>query len=161
DVAKTATAEETKHRLEAEKAKTETEKAKAEVDRLSYFSDAWQAQADGEAGLFVPMRRLLAGMAHGRGEQKDLPGFEYRYLRGQCRLLLDLQGHADAVSLVKWSPDGQRLASLSQAGVLRVWDVPAGKEVLTLGAGGESVREFSWGPDGRRLAFASGRVFAG
>ena len=54
----------------------------------------------GEAGLYVPMRQLLDGLGHGRGGQPDLPGFEYHYLRGQCRLLLNLPGPTDSVAVV-------------------------------------------------------------
>ncbi|MFO8060612.1 MAG: S9 family peptidase [Bacillota bacterium] len=58
----------------------------------------------------------------------------------------------------RWSPDGRRLAFLSDRGGKKhqVWVIPAGggeARQLTEVKGG--VREFCWSPDGSRIAFAA------
>lgn len=64
-----------------------------------------------------------------------------------------LTGHHDTVTSVAIGPDDGRLASVSDDGTLRVWDVATGTEVGRADAGCplEAVR---WGPDGRSLFVA-------
>jgi WD40 repeat protein len=69
-----------------------------------------------------------------------------------------LKGHTEPVWGVAFSPDGQRLASVSgneeqTAGEVKLWDVASGQELLTLRHAG---REVSFSPDGLRLAVGSG-----
>jgi WD40 repeat protein len=66
-----------------------------------------------------------------------------------------LAGHTDTVSMVRWSPDGQRIASASNDGTLRLWDAGTGAEVAILNGHTHRVRSVDWSPDGRRLASAS------
>ncbi len=47
------------------------------------------------------------------------------------RSLLGLRGHEHRVSGLAWSADGKRLATASQDRTVRVWDVPALREVFT------------------------------
>jgi eukaryotic-like serine/threonine-protein kinase len=72
--------------------------------------------------------------------------------------LLSLKGHTDYVNSVRFSPDGQRLASASDDGTVKVWDAMVGQELLTLkGHTGDTnwVRSVRFSPDGQQLASAS------
>lgn len=59
-----------------------------------------------------------------------------------------------------WSPDGRRLAFLSdREGAVQVYLVsPEGGEAVRLTQAAAGVDAFQWSPDGRRIAFTSGEV---
>jgi WD40 repeat protein len=54
---------------------------------------------------------------------------------------------------VVFSPDGKRLASVSEDDTLRLWDVETGQEMLTIKGAGSSV---AFSADGKRLAACTG-----
>ena len=62
-----------------------------------------------------------------------------------------LEGHDVAVRSAVFSPDGTKLASVSEDGVIRIWDVGTKTEVATLRNSG-GARPLEWSPDGRLLA---------
>src|SRR5207244_4336577 len=65
--------------------------------------------------------------------------------------VLTLQGHTNTVSCVCFSPEGDRLASASWDGSVRVWNTRGGPEALPLEGhpGPASSVGFSW--DGKRI----------
>jgi hypothetical protein len=69
--------------------------------------------------------------------------------------LLTLEGRADSVLSVSWSPDGKRLATGSADNTARVWDATGGGELLTLKGHAGTVWAVAWSPDGTRLATGS------
>jgi WD40 repeat protein len=73
---------------------------------------------------------------------------------GQERLRLE--GHAADVNAVLFTPDGRRLMTASADGTVKVWDVQAGLEVLTLKAGCPLV-SLALSPDGQVLAAGGAR----
>jgi WD40 repeat protein/serine/threonine protein kinase len=84
---------------------------------------------------------------------RDLRGWEWSYL--------DALQHADRMTLahpgatcVRFSPDGQRLASGGSDGLVRVWDAMAGKQLAEMHGHASHIHEVAWSPDGARVATA-------
>jgi WD40 repeat protein/DNA-binding SARP family transcriptional activator len=96
---------------------------------------------------FGPDSRIATGMSDGSTVAWSLSG------RG-AEPVLSLVGHDAAVDMVDFSADGTRLATSSDDGQVKVWDVTptgGGHEWLTLpGAGG-----LAYSPDGSHLAVGS------
>lgn len=65
-----------------------------------------------------------------------------------------LPGHSNTVSSVAFSPDGARLASGSQDGTLRVWNVAQRAEIGATTIDSEWVNSVAYSPDGEWLAVA-------
>jgi WD40 repeat protein len=65
-----------------------------------------------------------------------------------------VKGHKGPVLCVAFSPDGRLFASGCQNGVVKVWDLRAGKERFTIN--GRSLMSLSFSPDGRILAGTMG-----
>ncbi|HKB37214.1 MAG TPA: tetratricopeptide repeat protein, partial [Gemmataceae bacterium] len=65
-----------------------------------------------------------------------------------------LRVHTGVVGTVAFGPDGARLASASE-GVVKVWDLADGRELLTLKGHTGWATELAFSPDGRRLASTS------
>jgi WD40 repeat protein len=63
-----------------------------------------------------------------------------------------LEGHADFIVSLAFSPDGKVLASGSDDETIRLWDVAAGKEIRTIQAHKEGVSRVAFSPEGNTLA---------
>ncbi len=63
--------------------------------------------------------------------------------------------HPGTVLGVAFSPDGKRLATASNAGIIKVWDALSGKELLNFTGHTSQITDISFSPDGTRLATAS------
>jgi len=66
------------------------------------------------------------------------------------------RGHTDEVTAVAWSPDGKRIASVSDDDTMQVWDAANGGHVHTYceHAADPAVpaQAVAWSPDGKRIA---------
>ncbi len=75
----------------------------------------------------------------------------------ELHLLHTLTGHTEMVESVAVSPDRTRLASASDDGIVKVWDVTTGQELLSFSTyhTGISIFGLAFSPDGARMATAS------
>jgi WD40 repeat protein len=65
-----------------------------------------------------------------------------------------LHGHKREVTALAFSADGERLASASEEGTVKLWDVRSGHRALTLRADPDVATAVAFSPDGRFLATA-------
>lgn len=78
-------------------------------------------------------------------DNKDIELFDV----GTERIIGILKGHIKMVSILVFSPDSKRLASLGLDGTVKIWDVAAQQALLSLNSGFGS--EIIFSPDGRSL----------
>ncbi|MEO6890727.1 MAG: protein kinase [Ktedonobacteraceae bacterium] len=70
-------------------------------------------------------------------------------------LIYTYTGHSDWVWWAAWSPDGQRIASVSGDRTAQVWDAMTGDHLTVYSGHSAPVYAVSWSPDGRHIASAS------
>jgi WD40 repeat protein len=101
---------------------------------------------------FQPAGRLLAVGGSRRSGVGTLSLWEW-HERRQSR---SLEGHEGCINALAFSEDGSILTSADVAGVVKVWDVPAGRELASWDAGrpGNAVKAMALSPDGKVLATA-------
>ena len=115
--------------------------------RFSYFHHLGLGERYWQVSDFVRLRKVLDEC-----RPEELRSWEWHYLQRQCRpdhLVLD--GHKGQVFSVSFRPDGKRLASADEKGVVQVWDVEAEKEAPGLPLLGVFA---AYSPDGKLLAVA-------
>ena len=110
---------------------------------------AAQTILDGHPGS---ARRTLARLRPLPGA-RDLRGFEWYYLwrRSEGDQLVTLKGHQLTVDCVAFSHDGQRLATGSQDGTLRIWNAAAYTLLKTVKITTNAVWSVAFTPDDQGL----------
>jgi WD40 repeat protein len=85
----------------------------------------------------------------------SLRHWEWHYLKRRCHAdWRRLQGHTDLVRCVAFHPDGTRLASCSNDGTIKIWDIATARELLTFTGHVSWVSAVVFHADGRRLVSA-------
>jgi eukaryotic-like serine/threonine-protein kinase len=135
-----------------------------------YASNIRLAQQNLTEHQLVPARELLHAI-EASPRQREMRGWEWRYLAGQCQSdeVGRLPGHTAWIAAVAFSPDDTLLASVSEDGEVRLWDCAARKQVQTWQAYARPDMTHIWtarhslafSPDGQRLATggADGNIY--
>ncbi len=97
-----------------------------------------------------PQNRLLALAGENLIELRDTEKFELQHT---------LIGHTAKVGRIVWSPDGRRLASLTEGeGIIGLWDPATGEATAMLNHPiGDRFTSIAWSPDGKTLAAGDAR----
>jgi WD40 repeat protein len=59
------------------------------------------------------------------------------------------------VSAAAFSPDGSRIATAGDSGVIRIWEVDGGELLAEMSGHSGGILDLDWSPDGMRIASAS------
>jgi WD40 repeat protein/serine/threonine protein kinase len=139
-------------RADAERqAKRQAEQARDYAQWLVYTGLIALAQREWQDNDVAHARDLLDDC------RWDFRRWEHAYLRRTCAGSRQTLQAPDKhlINAVAFSPDGRLLASAAADRTVRVWDLAAGRTVLTLRGHQDSVACVAFSPDGKRLATAS------
>jgi WD40 repeat protein len=129
--------------------KAQTDAAKEELERTLYYQRIALAEREWSANNLGLVEQLLDACP------PDLRGWEWGYLRRlRYQRVPDLH-HAQALLGVAVSPDGERIASSSLDGIIKIWDAKTGQELLTIPAHKSLVWSIAFSPDGQSLVSGS------
>ena len=147
-------------RADRERTQADQSRAQAEADRDRALTEAYinairrsylnARHADGNEQVRFDLGRWVPA----EGET-DRRGWEWFLLNSQQfgneRFL---HGHTTSVADVACSPDGKRLVSLDEAGLIVIWDVPSGQILVSHLADDVQGTAVAWSPTGAQLATA-------
>jgi WD40 repeat protein/serine/threonine protein kinase len=86
---------------------------------------------------------------------EQLRAWEWHYLKRLRHQTMAPLRHDAAVLCAAISPDGGRIASGSQDGIVKIWDAQTGRNLASFVAHPHHVRSLAFSPDSRRLATVS------
>ncbi|HEX4350940.1 MAG TPA: protein kinase, partial [Verrucomicrobiae bacterium] len=128
------------------------EREAAETRFNLYAADVAAASQAIQNENFGLARRTLEQLRPKPGET-DLRGFEWRYLWNLCRgdQIATLTGHKLTVTCAAFSPDGKWLATGSQDGEVKIWNVATRKIAISLNGTTNAIWSTAFTPDGASL----------
>jgi len=139
-------------------AKTAQQEQQVSFERELSASAVNNLSVDPELSILLSLQAVDLSVRNGQPILIEAQDALHRSIQAS-RVLATLRGHTANILAVVASPDGQRLASLSDDGTLRVWDPSSDKELLSIPAGltEQSILRFvSFSPDGKRLVTPAG-----
>ena len=95
---------------------------------------------------------IAASKNHVTHAGKPAPGTVVVWDVATKREIAALSGHASAIEMVSFAPDGKHLASSGDDGTVRVWNVTSGTCLATLTGHAGRVNSVAFAPDGGLLA---------
>ena len=135
------------------RAKEDVDRANADLKeslererRSAYYQRIATAHFEWSANNLGRMEQLLAECP------EELRGWEWHYLKGLRRKLLDPLRHEAPVFCAVFSPGGERIASASHDCLIKLWDASTGRELHSFRAHDKPARAVAFSPDGRFLA---------
>lgn len=137
-------------KLRAEEKSRLAQIATERAEREGYVAAIIGADAARRANEPASVRRLLDSAP------KRLRNWEWGYLNAASDTSLFVIECGEA----KFSPDGTRLVTTSDATTATVWDAWNGTELLVLDAGTNRVDHAAYGPDGKRIVTSYGEASA-
>ncbi len=166
ETAARARADEAARVAESQRARAEKEAQKAKESELAARENLYDADMilAGQALQHNNMGRALNFLNRhqpAKAGERDLRGWEWRYLWAQCRSdeLAKLGQHEGIVQSVAVSPDGRWVASGGWDGLLKLWELTpgtaSGQFLTNLPLGGSPVSSVAFSPDGHWLAAGS------
>lgn len=144
----------------------ENQRAEQAVGQLSenlYAADIHLA-SQAVRGHSIPRALELLQGIEASPLQRSFRGWEWRHLVDRCRSQATcvLRGHAAFIAAIEFSPDDRLLASISEDGVVKLWDWAGRREAASWLAHPPGARpdlrpwtpghSLAFSPDGRRLA---------
>jgi WD40 repeat protein/serine/threonine protein kinase len=121
----------------------ERERQNSYYQRIALAEQAWSANN------LLRMQQMLDDCP------EDLRGWEWRYLRRLRYRNLPPLRHEAGVSDAAFSRDGRQVASVDRHGVVKVWDMQTGREVLQIQAHDQPAECVAFSSDGHSLATGS------
>lgn len=108
------------------------------------------------SGMAVAAQEAGAGSQGKSGESAGADKPQEAGKKPELEFVGSLAGHTQRVTCFDFSPDGKWIASGSNDGTVRVWDVATGSTVMTLSLDEQVARCIGFSPDGTMLACGGG-----
>jgi eukaryotic-like serine/threonine-protein kinase len=130
----------------AETARREAHEARQQIATLSYLHQIELAHRDWRTNQLIQARLTLKECP------EELRHWEWNFLNRLCQGGLAIrQLHVRGGLIDGYSPDGRRIVCRPSGRTVSVWDVEAGKELLTFRGHRGTVYGAAFNPDGKRI----------